>query len=138
MTPQTPSLVSEAYLQLAGSARLADTADAQFLALASVCMGRLLIDKARRRYACQRLQADPVDIADIELGVRSVIERTFPVHEALRQLAVRNPRRAIVVRLRFLQDLSLPEITRRTGLSLATVERELKAGLEGLKELLQD
>jgi len=131
------SLVSETYLRLAGSARLDATTDAQFLALASVCMGRLLIDNARRRCASKRPQGLPVDVSDLELSAPSGIERTLPVREALQQLAVRDARRATVVRLRFFADLSLSEITLRTGLSLATVKRELKAGLEVLKELLR-
>ena len=131
------SLVSETFLRLAKSPCLDGVTDAQFLAVASVCMGRVLIDKARLRCAGKRPHGHQVDLADVELSVPPVVERALPVREALRQLARRHPRRARVVRLRFFEDLSLEEVVLRTGLSLATVKRELKAGLEGLRDLLR-
>ena len=134
---EPPSLVSEAFLRLANSPGLDGVTDAQFLAVASVCMVRVLIDKARLRRAAKRPQGHQVDTADVELSVPPAVERTLPVREALRQLARRNPRRARLVHLRFCEDLSLEEVVLRTGLSLATVKRELKAGLEGLRYLLQ-
>ena len=131
------SLVSETFLRLANSPGLDGVTDAQFLAVASVCMMRVLIDKARLRRAAKRPQGQPVDLSDVELSVPPAVERSLPVREALQELALRNPRCARVVHLRFCEDLSLEEVVRRTGLSLATVKRELKAGLAGLKGLLQ-
>ena len=131
------SLVGETFLRLANSPGLDDVTDAQFLAVASVCMVRVLIDKARLRRAAKRPQGHPVDVADVQLSVPPAVERTLPVREALGQLARRNPRCARVVYLRFCEDLSLEDVVDRTGLSLATVKRELRAGLEGLRALLQ-
>jgi DNA-directed RNA polymerase specialized sigma24 family protein len=65
------------------------------------------------------------------------VERSLPIREALHELARRNPRCARVVHLRFCEDLSLEEVVRQTGLSLATVKRDLKVGLKGLRALLQ-
>jgi RNA polymerase sigma factor (TIGR02999 family) len=130
------SLVNETYLRLVHQRGLNDANDAQFLALASVCMGRVLIDRARRRCAGKRPQ-ESVELTEIDVAAPSRIELTLEVHEVLERLDAQNPRRASILRLRFFDDLSVSEIAHRTALSVATVKRELRAGLSGLKTLLQ-
>lgn len=128
------SLVNETYLRLVRQRGLNDANDAQFLALASVCMGRVLIDCARRRCARKRPQ-EPVELTEIELAAPSRIELTVEVRDALERL--QNARSASILRLRFFEDLSVSEIALHTALSVATVKRELRAGLAGLKTLLR-
>lgn len=132
---QPTSLVNEAYLRLVHQRSLSGVSDPQFLAVASVCMKRVLIDHARRRSAIKRPR-EVVDLEAVEPWARPRVEHSLLVREALTRLASANPRRASIVRLRFLDDLLLPEIATRTGLSLATVKRELTTGLEQLRALL--
>jgi len=132
------ALVNEMYLRLARGTRFEAGSDDQFLALASVCMGHVLVDDARRRHASKRPHGGRVDIDDVELPVAAAIERTLPVREALRRLAARNRRLAAIVQLRYFEDLSLGDVACAVGVSLATVKRELKAGLEQLKTLLEN
>ena len=129
------SLVNEAYLRLVDQRGLNDANDGQFLALASICMGRVLIDCARRRCARKRPQ-DPVELTEIELAAPSRLEGTIEVRQALERLYAQNARSASILRLRFFEDFSLSEIALHTALSIATVKRELRAGLAGLKTLL--
>lgn len=132
---QPTSLVNEAYLRLIQQRALPGISDPQFLALASICMQRVLIDTARRRAAIKRPQV-VTDLAPVDAGARSGVEHRVLVREALTRLAAVNTRRASIVRLRFLDDLLVPEIAERTGLSMATVKRELKGGLAQLRALL--
>ena len=128
------SLVSEAYLRLVRQRGLTDGNEAQFMALASVCMGRVLIDGARRRNAGKRPHAW-VELDGIDVGSPSHVESTVEVHELLDRLQAESPRRASLIRLRFFDGLSVPEIARHAALSVATVKRELSAGLARLKVL---
>ena len=89
----------------------------------------------RRRAAIKRPQV-VTDLAPVDAGARSGVEHRVLVREALTRLAAVNTRRASIVRLRFLDDLLVPEIAERTGLSMATVKRELKGGLAQLRALL--
>lgn len=130
------SLVNEAYLRLVRQRGLNEGNEAQFMALASVCMGRVLIDGARRRNAVKRPHAW-VELDGIDVGSPSRVESTVAVHELLARLQAESPRRAALIRLRFFDGLSVPEIARDTALSAATVKRELSAGLARLKMLLQ-
>jgi RNA polymerase sigma factor (TIGR02999 family) len=134
---EAASLVNEVYLRLAQNRRFGVNSDTHVLALASIYMGRVLIDDARRRHAGKRPQGPQVDLGDVDVSVPPVVERTLMVREALARLASKSPRRAAIVRLRFLEDRSLSEVAVHTRLSLATVKRELNAGIEDLRDLLQ-
>ena len=130
------SLVHEAYLRLARQRSLDCRNEQQFLALASTCMRRVLVDDARRRHAAKRPQC-PVD-AVIE-GCRveqPSLERTLSVRGALRELRARAARQALVVELRFFEGLSLDEVAARLQISPATVKRELQGGLQFLRRRL--
>lgn len=130
------SLINEVYLRMARQRVLTGANDAQFLALASVCMGRVLVDAARRRRALKRPQ-ELVQLTTVEMSGSSPIERTLPVREGLLRLAELNRRQASIIRMRFFEDLSLSEIVLATGLSIATVKRDLHAGLETLRSMLR-
>jgi RNA polymerase sigma factor (TIGR02999 family) len=132
------ALVNEMYLRLARGMRFAAGSDAQFLALASVCMGHVLVDDARRRHASKRPHGGRVDLDDVELPVAAAIERVLPVREALRRLAARNQRLATIVTLRYCEEFSLEEVALAVGISLATVKREVRAGLAALRALLEN
>jgi RNA polymerase sigma-70 factor (ECF subfamily) len=129
-------LINEAYLRLARQRSLDRRNEKQFLALASTCMRRVLVDDARRRHACKRPQ-QPVEIVMEHHRIeRPPVERTLSVRGALSHLRARNARQAVMVELRFFEGLSLDEIAAQLLVSPATVKRELRGGLEFLRRCL--
>ena len=134
---QPTALVHEAYLRLVDQDRAAWQNRAQFFAVASQMMRRILVDWARARRMAKRSgqwsrvtlgediafrQATDVDILDLD--------------EALTRLAAVDARKTQIAELRFFAGLSLKEIGRALGISLATVERDWQAARAWLfKEL---
>jgi len=114
----------------------ADAVVEQFLALASTCMRRVLMDDARRRHACKRPQ-QPVEFVMAHHRVEQPgVEHALSVRRALSHLRARNTRQAVMVELRFFEGLSLDEIAAQLLVSPATVKRELRGGLEFLRRCL--
>jgi RNA polymerase sigma factor (TIGR02999 family) len=126
-TLSATALVHEAYLRLVGQRSSRWESRAQFLAVASEVMRRVLVDHARRRLAAKRgggragvtLEPSPA-VAEREVDV-------LALDLALRELAGLDPRSARVVELRFFGGLSIEEAASALGVSHATVEREWTA-----------
>jgi RNA polymerase sigma factor (TIGR02999 family) len=124
-TLQPTALVHEAYLRLVDQQRTAWQNRAQFLAIASQMMRRILIDRARTRKRAKRggdrkqVSLDHVDIAThpIEIDV-------LDLDAALHRLATLDPRVSRIAELRFFGGLSLDETGEVLGVSRATVERD--------------
>jgi RNA polymerase sigma factor (TIGR02999 family) len=118
-TLQPTALVHEAYLRLSEQNEGWKNR-AQFFAVASQIMRRILVDDARRRHAAKRnitlgegmLASDPREVDLIALDA------------ALDQLAAADPRQARMVELRFFGGLTQKEVGDLLGVSLATVNRE--------------
>jgi RNA polymerase sigma factor (TIGR02999 family) len=124
-TLQPTALVHEAYL------RLVDVEEAQhwdsqghFFAAAAEAMRRILVENARRKKRlkhggdCRRVDWDAAEsVAD------AVPEDLIDLDNALSKLAAEDPARAEVVKLRFFAGLTMSEVARALGLSLATAER---------------
>jgi len=124
-TLTTGDLVHEAYLKLVdhSSAVLQDRA--HFLALASIAMRHVLIDRAKARVAlkrggenrCVTLDEDVIAVAD---QAQSLLE----IDNALERLAELEPRLARVVECRFFGGLSEEEIAEALSVTVRTVERD--------------
>jgi RNA polymerase sigma factor (TIGR02999 family) len=119
------ALVHEAYLRLIDQRHTDWRNRAQFFALASEMMRRVLVDHARRRRMTKRsggwarvtlgeavAQRDPPDVDLLDLDA------------ALSELASFDPRKSRVVELRFFGGLSLDDSAEALGVSRATVERD--------------
>jgi RNA polymerase sigma factor (TIGR02999 family) len=129
-TLETNALVHEAYLRLAGQSR-ADWVDrAQFFAVASTTMRRILVDYARKHWALRRGGAGrrPVSLEDADdAGALAVVERAdelLALDEALDRLATFDPRLARVVECRFFGGLTEVETAEALGVSQRTVARD--------------
>jgi RNA polymerase sigma factor (TIGR02999 family) len=120
--------VHEVYLRLVDQDRAEWQNRAQFLAVASVMMRRILVDRARARKMAKRsggltrvtlvddaARRDPreVDVLDLDM--------------ALDELSSFAPRKARVAELRFFGGLSLEETGQVLGTSLATTMRDWQA-----------
>ena len=124
-TLETGELVHEAYLKVVARLR-ADTPDpSHLLALASLAMRHVLVDraKARRRLkrggGCGRITLDEERIA-----VDDQPEALLQLDEALTWLAGLEPRLARVVECRFFGGLSEDEIAEALGVTVRTVQRD--------------
>jgi len=125
-TLQPTGLVHEAYLRLVG-ADLEWQDRHHFLSVAARAMRRVLIDHARRKGA-ERRGGDAVrvtlsSVPDVASGETVDV---LALHEALERLESYDARQARTVEFHFFGGLTQPEIAQVTGLSLATVERDLR------------
>ena len=124
----TPTvLVHDAYLRLMDirQARFRDRA--HFLAMASRVMRRLLIDRARARRAARRGGgADVVEWDDDLVATDAYADGLADLDEALTRLETLDPRQGQIVEQRYFGGLTLEEISEVTGVSLATVKRDLR------------
>jgi RNA polymerase sigma factor (TIGR02999 family) len=127
-TLQATALVHEAYLRLVDQKRTAWINRAQFFGIASQLMRRILVDHARAGKMAKRsgqwsrmtLDEDVAGFTDRNLNI-------LDLDRALTRLFEFDPRKCRVAEMRFFAGLSLDEIGRILGISIATVERDWTA-----------
>ena len=124
-TLQPTALVHEAYLRLVDQRRAVWQNRAQFLAVASQMMRRILIDRARARKRAKRLgERRQVSLDHVDLASLPVEIDVLDLDRALTKLESFDPRKSRIAELRFFGGLSLAETGHVLDLSLATVERD--------------
>jgi RNA polymerase sigma factor (TIGR02999 family) len=123
---QPTELVNEAFLRLAGSnPSLKDRI--HFFAVAANVTRRVLVDHARARRRGKRGGgAIPVILDETMAVTDDNFARMVEIDEALDRLAALDERKARLVELVFFGGLTKEETAEATGLSPATVFRELK------------
>ncbi len=123
-TLQPTALVHEAWLRLGPPEQQRWDSRAHFFTAAAEAMRCILIDKARRR---QRVRhgggQERIDLDEVELVVPESDERLLQIHEVLDRLALADPVKAEVVKLRFVVGFTDREVAEALGLSVRTVER---------------
>jgi RNA polymerase sigma factor (TIGR02999 family) len=123
-TLQPTALVHEAYLRLVRQDHTDWQNRAQFFAVASQMMRRILVDRARRRRMAKRSgQWARVTLDDQPAASRSDVD-VLDLDRALTRLATLDARKMQIAELRFFGGLSLAETGATLGISVATVERE--------------
>lgn len=124
-TLSTTALVNEAYLRLVDRTRTASYDRSHFLAVASLAMRHVLVDRARERVALKRGGVRKrVTLDDAHLAVDAEPDVLLALDDALRQLADFEPRLARVVECRFFGGLTEPETADALGVTLRTVQRD--------------
>jgi RNA polymerase sigma factor (TIGR02999 family) len=115
--------VHEAFFRLADQKQLDWRDRAQFFGLASTCMRRVLVDRARARSAAKR---NPEGFAVVAAGAAGATspEELLDLDRALERFAVSHPRLAQVVEMRYFAGLELAEIAEVLGISERTVKRD--------------
>jgi RNA polymerase sigma-70 factor, ECF subfamily len=123
---QPTALVHEAYIRLVDQQDAFWQSRAQFLAVVSQMMRRILVDHARARLAAKRsgrwsrvtmAGADDVAMSSTEIDL-------LDLNAALEQLAVFDARKSCIAELRFFGGLSLEEMGHVLSVSPKTVERD--------------
>lgn len=138
-TLQTTGLVHEAYLKLVDHSRAQGRDRAHFLALASVAMRHVLVDRARARVALKRGGVQQaVTFDEQQIAMDDQPDALLQLHEAMNRLAALQPRLARVVECRFFGGLTEEEIAEALGVTVRTVQRDwvkarmlLRAEIEG-------
>ena len=127
-TLQPTALVHEAYLRLVDQHRAVWQNRAQFLAVASQMMRRILVDRARARHMAKRSgRWARVTLSDAVAARSGVDVDVLDLDNALTRLAAFDARKSQIAELRFFGGLSLQETSHALGLSVATVERDWQA-----------
>ena len=124
-TLQPTALVHEAYLRLVDQREPDWKNRAQFLAVASQMMRRILIDRARTRKRAKRHgDRQQVSLDQVDLATQPLQIDVLDLDIALTKLEALDPRKGRIVELRFFGGLSLEEASHVLDVSLATVERD--------------
>lgn len=123
-TLQPTLLVDEAFMRLVGQDRAPWQNRAQFFALASQTIRRILVDHARAR---RRLKRDHGVRVTLSEDVAESAERSLDLlalDDALTELEALSPRQARVVELRYFAGLEIEETAAALEISAATVKRD--------------
>jgi RNA polymerase sigma factor (TIGR02999 family) len=125
-TLEPTALVHEAYLRLVGAQNGSAGWDSRghFFAAAAEAMRRILVENVRRKRSLKR-GGDRVrqDLGE-ELAIMSEPhEDVLALDEALNKLALKDPRKAQLVQLRYFAGLTIEEAARALGISSTTAER---------------
>lgn len=124
-TVQATSLVSEAYLRLAGMDHPDYRNRAHFFGIASRLMRQILIDHARAK-GSEKRGGDQlrVDLPDLPAGDRPPV--ILALDDALNRLAQTDPDKARFVEMRFFAGMTVEEIAEASAVSVVTVRRHLR------------
>ena len=138
-TLQATALVHEAYIKLTAQRSAGWQNRAQFFAVASQAMRRILVDYARTQQRIRRGgKQQKVTLDEVVLVSPERTEELIAVHESLSRLEKLDPRQGRMVELRYFGGLTVEEVAHVLGVSSKTVIREwntAKAWLYGdLKE----
>jgi RNA polymerase sigma factor (TIGR02999 family) len=127
-TLQPTALVHEAYLRLVRQDRTAWQNRAQFFAVASQLMRRILVDRARARKMAKRSgQWSRVTLVEDAARTSPREVDVLDLDAALHELSTFDRRKARVAELRFFGGLSLEEIGIALDISMATTTRDWQA-----------
>jgi RNA polymerase sigma-70 factor (ECF subfamily) len=127
-TLQPTALVHEAFMRLVDQRQVAWQNRAQFLALASQMMRRILVDHARRRRMAKRSGCwVEVELGDKALPATERDVNILALNDLLTRLEEFDSRKSRVVELRYFGGLSLQETAHVLQVSPATVDREWRA-----------
>ena len=136
-TLEPRALVHEAFLRLVDQRRLDWRDRAHFFGLAAATMRRVLVDHARARAARKRRRPD--DPAPVTLTASNGPQaELLDLDRALDAFALRFPRQARVVEMRYFADLDGEQIASCLEVSPATVKRDWQFARAWLRQALRE
>jgi RNA polymerase sigma factor (TIGR02999 family) len=124
-TLSTTALVHEAYLKLVDQSRSESRDRTHFLAVASLAMRQVLVDRARARVALKRGgETRRLSLDEEEIAADDQPDMVLALNDSLNRLAEAEPRLARVVECRFFGGLTEDEIAEALGVTIRTVQRD--------------
>jgi RNA polymerase sigma factor (TIGR02999 family) len=138
-TLQTSALINEAYLRLVDHKRMRWQNRAHFYAVAAQAMRRILVDRARSRYAAKRGGSTiRVSIDEAAVVAEERAAEVLALDAALIDLAKMDERKGRIVELRYFGGLSVAETAEVLGVSAVTVMREWRSAKGWLRRALSE
>ncbi|MEW6735541.1 MAG: sigma-70 family RNA polymerase sigma factor [Acidobacteriota bacterium] len=126
-TLQATALINEAYLRLIDQQHIRWQNRAHFFAIAAQLMRRILIDHARIRNAAKRGgQLHKVSLEGMASLTQVRDRELIALDDALKGLAVLDPRKSRIVELRFFGGLTIEETAEVLKVSIDTVKDQWK------------
>ena len=123
-TLQPTALVHEVYLKLAAQNPVEWQNKAHFFALVAQIMRRILVDYARTRQRGKRGGAQTrISLEDAATLSSSSDPELIALDEALNALAEKDPRKSLIVELRYFGGLNMAQAAECLDISLSTAER---------------
>lgn len=124
-TLQPTALINEAYVRLAQQREVRWENRAEFFAMASYFMRRILVDYARKRQAAKRGSVPrQLSLEEAYTFTDDRAEELLALDRALEQLKRTDSQQSRVVELRFFGGLSVEETARYLNVSERTVKRD--------------
>src|SRR6185436_387504 len=124
-TLQATAIVHEAYLRLGGCEGVHWPDRDRFFAFSAHLIRRVLVDYARHQNRIKRGgQEEKVTLAEVMALVEAPNPDLLAVDEALVKLEELDPRKALIVELRFFAGFTVEETAEQLGISTETVGRE--------------
>ena len=123
-TLQPTALVHEAWLRLTGDDQRKWNDRTHFFAAAAEAMRRILVDNARRKRTERHGGGQQrVEMPELASAVMETDDKVLSVNEALEKLAVLDPQKAELVKLRYFVGMTLEQAAEALGLSERTAKR---------------
>ena len=123
-TLQATALVHEAYIRLVGSDARDWSGRTHFFTAAAEAMRRILIETARRKNRLKRGGArQRVDIDNVNIVIEGPSDDIVALDEALAKLALEDPVKADLVKLRYFAGLTIEQAAGILDISRATADR---------------
>ncbi len=123
-TLQATALVHEAYIRLVGSETQNWKGRTHFFTAAAEAMRRILIDNARRKKSLKYGGGRQVaNLDNAELAIEEPSEDIIALDEALSKLAVEDPVKANLVKLRYFAGLTIEQAADILEISRSTADR---------------
>lgn len=127
-TLQTTALINEAYLRLIDYRKMQWQDRAHFFAVAAQVMRRILVDSARKRQGAKRGSgAQKLSLDEAAAVSQEKSAEVVAVDDALKDLAMLDPRKSRIVELRYFGGLDIAEASEILGISPTTVQREWRS-----------
>jgi RNA polymerase sigma factor (TIGR02999 family) len=130
--------VNEAFVRLVGQGARADwESRSHFVAIAANHMRQILVDYARRHRAAKRgAGATMVVLDDARAASEPPSVDVLALDEALSKLAEVDARKARAMELKFFGGLEMAEIASLLGVSVKTIEKDVRLGAAWLRSAL--
>jgi len=126
-TLQATALANEAWLRLAAVEQLDFIDRAHFFAVSATCIRHILVDHARRCSARRRSAGGRrIELDQVDPATQTDLTEILDLDAALERFASVDARKARAVELRFFGGLTNDEVAESLGVSLGTVERDLR------------
>ena len=124
-TLQPTALINEAYLKLANAENVSFQDRCHFFAVACKAMRQILVNHAKSRLSDKRGGGVAnVSLDDVQPVVHQEAAEIVALNEALEALHAVDPRKSMVVEMRYFGGLSIEETAEAMGVSVRTVIRD--------------